>query len=51
MNVGLLVRRCAKFQTIKYSMCVFIKMSDAEVSNDQDEEERGEETHKVCDNI
>ena len=28
----------------------FIKMSDAEVSNDQDEEEHKQQMHKVCDN-
>ena len=28
----------------------FIKMSDAEVSNDQDEEEHEQQMHKVCDN-
>ena len=28
----------------------FIKMSDAEVLNDQDEEEHGQEMHKLCDN-
>ena len=27
-----------------------MKMSDAEVSNDQDEEEHEQEMHKVCDN-
>ena len=31
--------------------CVrFIKMSDAEVSNDRDEEEYKQQMHKVCDN-
>ena len=28
----------------------FIKMFDAEVSNDQDEEEHEQQMHKVCDN-
>ena len=28
----------------------FIKMSDPEVSNDQDEEEHEQQMHKVCDN-
>lgn len=32
-------------------MCVFIKMLDVEVLNDQDEEECGKEMYKVCDNI